>query len=155
MTGSGSCVVACDYDGDGDIDLFVGGRQIPGKYPFPASSHILRNDSKPGKVLFTDVTAEVAPQLKNIGMVTDAVFADIDGDGKSDLVIVGEWMSIRILKNNGSTFEDITDKTGLSQETGWWNCVIAADFDHDGDMDLVAGNLGLNYKYKASKKYPV
>ncbi len=154
MTGSGSCVVACDYDGDGDLDLFVGGRQKPGKYPFPATSHILRNDSKPNKVLFTDVTSEVAPQLKNIGMVTDAVFTDVDGDGKPDLVIVGEWMPVKIFKNKGSAFEDMTDRAGLSNETGWWNCVIAGDFDHDGDMDLVAGNLGLNYQYKASKKYP-
>jgi enediyne biosynthesis protein E4 len=154
MTGSGSCVKACDYDGDGDLDLFVGGRQKPGKYPLPVSSHILRNDSKPGSVIFTDVTSKIAPVLNNIGMVTDAVFTDIDNDKKTDLVIVGEWMSIRVLKNNGSTFKDITDKTGLSQETGWWNCVISADLDHDGDMDLVAGNLGLNYKYKASKKYP-
>lgn len=154
MTGSGSCVVPCDYDGDGDIDLFVGGRQIPGKYPFPASSHILRNDSKPGKVVFTDVTADAAPQLNKIGMVTDAVFADIDGDGKKDLIVVGEWMSIRIFKNKGDKFEDITQKSGLSHETGWWNCIIAGDLNHDGHIDLVAGNLGLNYKYKASQKYP-
>jgi enediyne biosynthesis protein E4 len=154
MRESGSCVVAGDYDGDGDLDLFVGGRQRPGKYPLPASSHILRNDSKRGRVSFTDVTSTLAQQLNKIGMVTDAVFTDIDGDGKLDLVIVGEWMSIRILKNNGSTFEDITDKTGLSKETGWWNCIVASDFDHDGDMDLVAGNFGLNSKYKASKKAP-
>ena len=87
-------------------------------------------------------------------MVTDAVFTDIDGDGKLDLVIVGEWMSIKIFKNNGSIFEDITDKTGLAKEKGWWNCVLATDFDHDGDMDLVAGNLGLNSKNKASIKNP-
>ena len=154
LSESGSCVLAFDYDGDGDLDLFLGGRQIPGKYPLPASSHILRNDSKPGKVLFTDVTSKVAPTLTNMGMVTDAVFTDINGDGKPDLVIVGEWMPIRILANNGKTFDDITEKSGLSQETGWWNCVVAADFDHDGDIDLVAGNLGLNYRYKASKKYP-
>jgi enediyne biosynthesis protein E4 len=151
---SGSCVIKGDFDDDGDMDLFIGGRQIPGRYPNPAFTHILRNDSKTGVVLFTDITCEVAPQLDNFGMTTDAVFTDIDGDGKLDLVIVGEWMSIRILKNYGNKFEDITEKTGLSSETGWWNCVVAADFDNDGDMDLVAGNFGLNSKYKASKKAP-
>jgi enediyne biosynthesis protein E4 len=151
---SGSCVKACDFDGDGDPDLFVGGRQKPGQYPLPVSSRLLRNDSRKGNAGFTDVTADVCPRLNNIGMVTDAVFTDIDGDKKPDLVITGEWMSIRIFKNTGTTFTEITEKSGLSDETGWWNCVISADFDHDGDMDLVAGNLGLNYKYKASKKYP-
>jgi hypothetical protein len=146
--------VAGDYDDDGDLDLFVGGRQKPGKYPLPTSSHILRNDSKSGKVLFTDVTSEVAPLQRNIGMVTDAVFTDINGDGKLDMVIVGEWMSIRIFTNTGRSFEHITDQTGLSQQTGWWNCLTAADFDHDGNIDLVAGNLGLNFKYKASEKEP-
>ncbi len=154
MRESGSCVEAGDYDGDGDMDLFVGGRQNPGNYPLPASSHILRNDSKPGAVRFTDVSVTVIPQLHNLGMVTDAVFTEINGDGKLDLVIVGEWMPVRVFRNNGNAFEDITDQSGLSRETGWWNCVTAADFDNDGDMDLVAGNLGLNSKYKASIKYP-
>jgi hypothetical protein len=154
MRESGSCVAACDFDGDGDMDLFVGGRQKPGKYPLPASSHLLRNDSKGGNVIFTDVTPTRAPLLNNIGMVTDAVFTDIDGDGKSDLVIVGEWMTVRVFKNANDKFEEITETAGLSEETGWWNCVAAADFDHDGDIDLIAGNLGLNSKYKASKKYP-
>jgi hypothetical protein len=154
MRVSGSCVRAADFDGDGDLDLFVGGRQKPGKYPLPVSSRLLRNDSKPGEVRFTDITSKIAPELDNIGMVTDAVFTDIDNDGKSDLVLVGEWMSIRVLKNSGTGFKDITDKSGLSDETGWWNCLISTDFDNDGDMDLIAGNLGLNYRYKASKKYP-
>jgi hypothetical protein len=114
----------------------------------------LRNDSKPGKVLFTDITSEAAPQLNNIGMVTDAVFTDIDNDKKTDLILVGEWMTIRVLKNNGTAFDDVTGKSGLSDETGWWNCLTSTDFDNDGDMDLVAGNLGMNYKYKASKKHP-
>jgi hypothetical protein len=151
---SGSCVKACDYDGDGDLDLFVGGRQKPGKYPLPVSSCLLRNDSKPGEVRFTDVTSKVVPQLNNIGMVTDAVFTDLDNDKKSDLVLVGEWMTIRVLKNYGTAFNDVTDQWGLSDETGWWNCLTSTDFDNDGDIDLVAGNIGLNYKFKASKTYP-
>jgi hypothetical protein len=151
---SGSCVVPCDYDGDGDMDLFIGGRQKPGKYPLPVSSRILRNDSNPARVLFSDITSEIAPGLSNIGMVTDALFTDIDSDLRPDLVMVGEWMSIRIFKNTGKTFEEITAQSGLEQETGWWNCVTAADLDKDGDIDLVAGNLGLNYRYKASKEYP-
>jgi enediyne biosynthesis protein E4 len=112
MRESGSCVAAGDYDSDGDLDLFVGGRQKPGRYPLPASSHLLRNDSKNGRVSFTDVTSAVAPQLNNIGMVTDAVFTDIDGKGKLDLVIVGEWMPVRVLTNNGKIFENITEKAG-------------------------------------------
>jgi enediyne biosynthesis protein E4 len=151
---SGSCIRTADYDGDGDLDLFVGGRQNPGNYPLPVSSRLLRNDGRKGEVRFTDVSATVCPQLANMGMVTDAVFTDIDNDKKPDLVIVGEWMPVRILKNTGKSFKDMTEQSGLFQENGWWNSVISADFDHDGDMDLVAGNLGLNYKYKASKKYP-
>jgi enediyne biosynthesis protein E4 len=149
---SGSCARTGDFDGDGDLDLFVGGRQKPGAYPLPLSSQLLRNDSKPGKVRFTEVTSQVAPQLINMGMVTDACFSDIDGDGKLDLVIVGEWMPVKVFKNINNTFKDITDHAGLSQEIGWWNCLTPADVDNDGDMDLVAGNLGLNCKYKASKK---
>jgi hypothetical protein len=87
-------------------------------------------------------------------MVTDAVFSDLNGDKMPDLVIAGEWMAVRVLRNMNNRFEDITDQSGLSQEKGWWNCITSADFDHDGDMDLVAGNLGLNYKHKAGKKSP-
>jgi enediyne biosynthesis protein E4 len=151
---SSSCVIAYDIDGDGDQDLFVGGRQKPGKYAMPVSSRILRNDSSNGTVRFTDVTSELAPSLKNIGMVTSAVFADVDGDQKPDLVITGEWMAVRILRNSGGRFEDYTLKSGLSEETGWWNTVIAADLDNDGSTDLIAGNLGLNFNYKASVKNP-
>ncbi len=154
LSESGSCVKAGDIDGDGDQDLFTGGRQKPGKYPLPVSSHLLRNDSGHGSIKFTDVTADVAPPLINMGMVTDAVFTDINGDKMPDLVIVGEWMPVRVLKNTGKDFKDITEQSGLSGETGWWNCIIPADVDNDGDIDLIAGNLGLNFKYKASKKYP-
>ena len=151
---SGSCVKGGDYDGDGDVDLFVGGRQKPGKYPLPASSYLLRNDSKSEKVQFTDVTAALIPGLKDIGMVTDANWADIDLDGRLDLLVVGEWMSPKVFKNDGNTFKNITEYSGLSQETGWWNCITSADFDKDNDIDFVAGNLGLNYNYKANKEYP-
>lgn len=151
---SGSCVRGGDYDKDGDVDLFVGGRQKPGKYPLPVSSYLLRNDSKPGKIQFMDVSADIIPGLKDIGMVTDATWADIDSDGKIDLIVVGEWMSPKVYKNDGKTFIDITEYSDLSQETGWWNCIVSADFDNDSDIDFVAGNLGLNSNYKASKEYP-
>ncbi|MDN5199711.1 FG-GAP-like repeat-containing protein, partial [Fulvivirgaceae bacterium BMA10] len=151
---SGSRVREADYDQDGDLDLFVGGRQIPGKYPYPASSYLLRNDSRPGKPIFKNVNAAAAPVLESIGMVTDAVWADVDQDDRVDLIVVGEWMSVTVLKNTPKGFEDRTESFGLAGETGWWYSVAAADFDKDGDVDLVGGNLGLNYKYKASGSHP-
>ncbi|MDN5205721.1 FG-GAP-like repeat-containing protein, partial [Fulvivirgaceae bacterium BMA10] len=151
---SGSRVREADYDQDGDLDLFVGGRQIPGKYPYPASSYLLRNDSRPGKPIFKNVNEEAAPVLESIGMVTDAVWVDVDQDDRVDLIVVGEWMSVTVLKNTPKGFEDRTESFGLAGETGWWYSVAAADFDKDGDIDLVGGNLGLNYKYKASGSHP-
>lgn len=154
MAFSGSCVKPCDFDSDGDLDLFVGGRQLPGKYPFPVSSHILMNESESGTVRFVDVTSELAPQLEDIGMVTDAEWVDVTNDGDPDLVLVGEWMSVRIFRNDRKSLTDISSQTGLENEDGWWCSVTSGDFDSDGDMDLVAGNLGLNYKYKASREKP-
>ncbi|MBJ6366999.1 VCBS repeat-containing protein [Snuella sedimenti] len=148
---SGSVVRPYDYDLDGDLDLFIGGRQVPGKYPYPATSVILRNDSKDGNIQFVDIRAEA---LYEIGMVTDAHWADIDGDKIKDLIVVGEWMSIRILKYINGTFSDITETAGLNNDIGWWFGVEIADFDNDGDIDIIAGNLGLNSKYKASEKEP-
>ncbi|MDN5217251.1 VCBS repeat-containing protein [Fulvivirgaceae bacterium BMA12] len=151
---SGSCVKAADYDRDGDLDLFIGGRQKPGHYPMPATSHLLRNDSKNGAIIFTDVTKKAAGVLIDVGMVTDAVWLDLDRDSWLDLVLVGEWMAPTVLRNNQGSFEDITSLTGLSDEKGWWFTIATADFDNDGDKDLIAGNLGLNYKYKATKSEP-
>ena len=151
---SSSCVKPYDYDADGDLDLFVGGRQTPGEYPVPADSYLLENRSTAEKVSFADVTSRAAPMLQKLGMVTDALWTDMDNDGRKDLVVVGEWMPITLLKNNGGMLVDRTKELGLAEETGWWFSIAAADFDGDGDEDLVAGNLGLNYKYQATKEAP-
>ncbi len=149
---SGSIIVPFDYDGDNDLDIFVGGRQFPGRYPSPVSSYLLRNDSKPNEILFKEVSAKNFPDLKNLGMVTDAIAIDIDHNGAKDLIVVGEWMPIRLFLNNNNTFKDASSSFGFDNTTGWWNTIEAGDFDKDGDLDLVVGNLGLNYKYKASQE---
>lgn len=149
------CVRAVDYDKDGDLDLFVAGRVDPWHYPKAVSSFIFRNDTKNGHVKFTDVTDEVAPGLKNIGMVCDALFTDFDNDGWPDLVLAGEWMPVTFLKNDKGTFKNITGETGINKQVGWWNTITAGDFDNDGDMDYIVGNLGQNSFYKASDQYPV
>ena len=149
------CVRAVDYDKDGDLDLFVSGRVDPWNYPKPVSSMILRNDSKNGHVKFTDVTATVAKDLKNIGLICDATFTDFDNDGWPDLVLAGEWMPVTFLKNNHGKFSNVTAKSGLADKLGWWNTIASGDFDNDGDIDYIVGNTGLNTFYKASDKYPV
>ena len=149
------CVRAIDYDKDGDLDLFVSGRVDPANYPKPVSSFIFRNDTKDGHVKFTDVTDAVAPQLKNIGLVCDAVFTDFDNDGWQDLILTGEWMPVTFLKNDKGVFKNVTSSTGIGDKVGWWNTIVAGDFDNDGDIDYIAGNLGKNSFYQASDRYPV
>lgn len=143
---SGSCVQPFDFDRDGDLDLFVGGRQIPWKYPFPTDSYILENKTADGKVEFVNATSSVAPDLLQSGMITDAVCGDMDGDEWPDIIITGEWMPVCYLKNVKGKFE----KTELKGTRGWWFSVEGADMDKDGDMDFVAGNLGLNFRYQAT-----
>jgi hypothetical protein len=156
MKKSGKCICAADFDGDGDMDLFTGGRIVPGRYPQPAGSYILRNNGKKNDQLkFDDVTTAVAPGLKSAGMVTDAIWVDFDEDADTDLIIVGEWMRIRFFENNSGIFKEVTDKLGFRNTTGWWYSIHAGDVDQDGDMDFIAGNLGLNYRYRAEQSFEI
>ncbi len=156
---SGSCVAAVDFDKDGDIDLFIGDRTVPGRYPLTGGNILLRNDfnASTGKVHFTNITpAAGGVALFNAGMVTDAVWTDIDKDGWPDLVIAGDWMPVKIFHNDkGSRFSDITETAGLSKTNGWWSKILVADIDQDGDMDLVVGNMGNNTQYKCSIEEPL
>ncbi len=149
------CVRAADFDHDGDLDLFISGRVEPGRYPQPVTSFIYRNDSKDGHVKFTDVTATVAKDLVNIGLVCDASWTDFDNDGWPDLVLAGEWMPITFLKNDKGVFRNVTSASGIDNQTGWWNSIVAGDFDNDGDIDYVIGNMGQNSFYRASDEFPV
>jgi hypothetical protein len=139
-----------DLDGDGDPDLFIGGR-VSRNYPLPARSFILENN----KGIFRDVTANICPSLQLPGMVTSSVWTDFNGDGSPDLVIAGEWMDIRFFNNRGGKLAEITNATGLSHTSGMWRSLVAADVDNDGDMDFIAGNLGLNCMYKVTAFEPM
>jgi len=152
---SGSCVIASDYDQDGDLDLFIGGRLIPGQYPLAANSYLLRNDSDGITCKFTDVTREIAPALHSPGMVTAGLWTDVDNDGWTDLLLVGEFMPITYFRNKeGKSFSKM-ESPSLANSSGWWNSLTAGDFDQDGDTDYMAGNLGLNTRYKGSDKEPI
>lgn len=149
---STSCVAAADVDGDGDMDLFVGGRLHTTAYGLPMNGYLLLND---GRGNFSDATSSVAPALLNMGMITDGIFADVDGDSDPDLVVVGEYMPVKIFINDGGRFTDQTSQAGLDKTNGWWNRIAVADIDGDGDMDFVAGNHGLNSRFRASFDKPV
>jgi enediyne biosynthesis protein E4 len=151
-TSSGSRVVAADYDGDGAIDLFVGGRVEPWRYGMAPQSLLLKND---GRGHFSNVTSKLAPGLERVGMVTDAVWRDVDGDGRLDLVVVGEWMPITVFRNAGGGRLVKLSVPGLEKSDGWWNRIIAGDFTGQGRVDFIVGNLGENGPLRASATEPV
>ncbi len=147
---STGAVAAADFDGDGRTDLFVGGRVVPGKYPETPRSFLYRNVG--GKLV--DVTDEVAPGLRTVGMVTAAVWADLDGDKRPDLIVATEWGPVAYFHNTGKKLENLTAQAGLAAATGWWCSLAIADVNGDGRPDIVAGNNGLNTKYHASPAEP-
>ncbi|RXG32374.1 VCBS repeat-containing protein [Leeuwenhoekiella marinoflava] len=147
---STKAVTSFDYDKDGKLDLLVGGRVIPGKYPVSPKSYVLKNEG--GK--FIDVTKEIAPDLNAPGMINEIILSDYDGDNDKDIIIVGEWMPVTILKNEDGKFHN-TEIQSLSDTQGWWNTIKAVDFDKDGDMDYFVGNLGSNNKFHPTKEKPL
>ncbi len=147
LNSSGSCVIPEDFNGDGFIDLFVGGRVVPGRYPFPPKSYLLKNE---GGGKFQELSI---PEMENLGMVTSALWMDLNNDQKKDLVVAGEWMPVQAFLNNGEILE-LKKEALFENSEGWWFSLSKADLDNDGDEDLIAGNLGLNYKYKAKVDQP-
>jgi hypothetical protein len=145
INSSGHCVIAADYDNDNDLDLFIGGRVVPGKYPVSPKSYLLQNNN--GK--FKDVTSQNAPELEKIGMVTDAIFSDYDNDSDLDLIITGEWMTPTVFINNEKKF--IPKPLSVEAPEGWWYSITSADFNNDGLPDYFLGNLGVNNKFNVNK----
>ena len=148
---SAQSVAGADYDGDGDIDLFIGGRITPGQYPAIPESFLLENNG--GR--FSNIVRQTAPTLQYPGMITSSIWTDLNNDKKPDLVIAGEWMPIRFFLNESGKLVESTESTGLANMKGLWRSLSATDIDNDGDIDIIAGNLGLNHKYKVSPVYPV
>jgi len=144
-----SCVRSADFDKDGDLDLFIGSRVIPGNYPLPPRSYVLKNEN--GR--YIDATEEVCPDLMKAGLITDALWSDYDNDGTPDLIVAGELMPITIFRNTDGKLTRV--KSDLNKYVGWWNSITGADFDQDGDTDYVIGNLGLNNGYNVSEDKPL
>jgi hypothetical protein len=149
---STSAVKAADFDSDGDLDLFVGGRVSPNYYGQPVNSYLLQND---GNGNFNDVTSTYIPDLKSLGMVTDAAWLDYNMDGKIDLIIVGEWMPVRLFVQQNGKFIDQSNQAGLQNTNGWYHSISQGDFNGDGYPDVILGNHGLNSRFKATNTEPI
>jgi hypothetical protein len=146
-----TCVAHADFDSDDDEDIFIGARPNLLAYGYPGNNTLLMND---GQGNYTDVTETLGKALKSMGMITDATWADINLDMRPELILCGEWMGIKVMEYSRDGFLDISLKIGLGKTDGWWNCIVSSDLDQDGDVDLVAGNLGLNAKIKGSRDHP-
>ena len=138
-------LAAADIDGDGDLDLFVGGRALPGRYPEPADSLLVRNDQ--GRLV-------IAQRFEKLGLVNGAVFSDWDDDGDPDLILACAWGPIRLFQNDAGSFREITREVGLAEHTGWWTGVTTGDLDNDGRLEIIAGNWGLNSFYRTNREHP-
>jgi hypothetical protein len=154
MNESKNAVAAADIDKDGDLDLFIGGACVPGSFPEPTRSYLLRNDSKGKKILFTDITRLWSDALVAPGIIHDVVFRDLDTDGDPDLLLAGEWMPLKAFRNNGSGFQDISGDFGF-EDSGMWTSLLVDDLNGDGYADILAGNAGNNLQFKASREAPV
>ncbi|MEK7253603.1 MAG: VCBS repeat-containing protein, partial [Bacteroidota bacterium] len=151
LPGSKGCAAAADLNNDGHLDLFVGGRVVPGRYPETPFSSIFLND---GKGNFSDQTAAVAPELASLGMVCDAAWADVSGDGQSDLIVAGEWLPVSIFVNNNGKLKNETAAYLGKNYSGFWNRIAVADLNNDNKPDFIVGNLGTNTQIRASEAQP-
>jgi hypothetical protein len=155
MLSSKFAIAAGDFNNDGKMDLFIGGRGMPAAFPLLSRSYVLRNDSQNGVVHFTDVTNEVCPALLQPGMVTAASWTDLDNDHYPELLIAGDWMPVLLFKNNAGKLKDVSATSGLKNLNGMWTSITAADVDGDGKTDFILGNCGYNNQFKATKDQPV
>ncbi len=155
LTSSKACVAIADFNGDGKPDIFVGGRLVPGKYGIAPTSYLLQNETANGEIKFSDVTATVSPALQHAGMVTSAVWRDVNNDKLPDLIIAGEWMPVMVFVNENNKLIDRTAEYGLQQSNGLWTCIEPVDIDGDGDEDFLLGNLAPNTQLKASNQQPM
>jgi enediyne biosynthesis protein E4 len=155
MNTSKSCVSVADYNADGRVDIFVGGRMVPGSYGSIPRSYLLQNESANGKVKFVDATSRVSPALQHAGMVTSAVWTDLNGDKSPDLLIAGEWMPVKAFVNKQGGLEEQTVQYGLQESDGLWTCIVPMDIDNDGDQDFLLGNLAPNTQFTASAEHPM
>ncbi len=155
MLSSKLAIAAGDFDHDGDIDLFVGGRGLPGSFPLPANSYLLRNDTENGVVHFSDVTEQVCPTLRKAGMITAASFVDLNNDSYPELLVAGDWMPLILFQNSKGILQDITLKAGIQNLSGMWASIMPADVDGDGDIDFIVGNCGVNNQFTATEQKPM